>query len=252
MAEALERCSKASVTDLPERIKYGSTCPSHVLCGDINGRLLPEWSNPPRVEMVRRWLQTNGFAPDANELKRRWHRIFRRMRRWEQAARQEIALPQSNALFRSEATRDDYYRVIALVDDLADWCRQLAWMIASRLKTQQPKATEAVSEAPGERQEIPPAHIDAALLERLANDLTPQGYRIASYLLDQPNGVSYDTLAEIPRAFRPGPTDEAIEKALKRIGNYFNSHLDLGLSISIFPAKRRAKLIRSSDSPGDK
>jgi hypothetical protein len=138
MAEALERCSRASVLDLPERIKYQSTAPSHVLGREINSQTtLPGLKAPPRVEMVRRWLQTNGLAPDGQELQRRWVRISRGLQRWEQAARRDIAPPKSNAMFCSETTCDDYYRVIELVDDMADWCRQLAWMLTARLKTTQ-------------------------------------------------------------------------------------------------------------------
>jgi hypothetical protein len=84
-------------------------------------------------------------------------------------------------------------------------------------------------------------------LERLADDLTPQRYRILVYLWDQPSGASFDSLAEIPRAFRGRPADGAIVKALERIGAYLASHTDLGLAIQISKTKRRAKIIRPSD-----
>jgi hypothetical protein len=114
----------------------------------------------------------------------------------------------------------------------------------------------AAARANAKRGDRPPAPEDEApeqrVLERLRDELTPQRWRIVSFLWNKPQGAGYDTLARIPRAFRGGPTDEAIEKALKRIGQYFNSHLDLNLSVSFFPAKRRAKLNRPPDNPGDK
>ncbi len=134
IAEALERCSAASVSDLPERIRYQSTCPSHKLCEEINGSILDRHGAPPRVEMVRRWLQTNGLVEDAKELKSRWVRIFRRFQRWEEAARYDIAPFGSYTLFRSDSTHEGYCHVIELIDDMADWCRQLAWMLRAKLE----------------------------------------------------------------------------------------------------------------------
>jgi hypothetical protein len=103
----------------------------------------------------------------------------------------------------------------------------------------------------GDRPASTPTNIDGPL-DRLANLLTPQGYRIVDFLWNRLNGAGFNAIATVPKAFQGGPTDEAIVKALKRIGTCFNQHLDLGLSISICSAKRRAKLTRLPDSAGDK
>lgn len=93
---------------------------------------------------------------------------------------------------------------------------------------------------------------EQGLRDKLADELTKQGWKIVQYLLEQRNGASFDTLAEIPGAFRGGPTHEAILKALKRVEAYFNKHLELNLQIKIDSAKSRAKLIRPPDSLSDK
>ena len=88
------------------------------------------------------------------------------------------------------------------------------------------------------------------LLDRLADILTPQGYKIVKFLWDRKHSTSYDTLAK--DCWSNEPTDDAIHKALKRVAETLNANTDLGVTIEIHHSKRRAKLVRPPDNSGDK
>ena len=91
---------------------------------------------------------------------------------------------------------------------------------------------------------------DDSLLDRLADILTPQGERIVKYLWTRKYSTGYDTLAE--NCWDNVPTDYAIHKALKRVADDLNANADLGVTIEVSHAKRRAKLTRPPDRTRDK
>jgi len=84
------------------------------------------------------------------------------------------------------------------------------------------------------------------LLDRLADILTLQGLRIVQYLWNRKHSTGYETLKET--CWKNEPTDEAIQKALKRVQGKLNEDPSLGVTIEIHHAKRRVKL----DHPPDK
>jgi hypothetical protein len=84
-------------------------------------------------------------------------------------------------------------------------------------------------------------------LEILSDILSNQGYNIVYYLWNRPRGADYNSLIDIPNAWRDIPSDEAIEKALKRIAKKLNENPELGVTIEISTSKRRAKLTRLPD-----
>lgn len=203
-----------------------------------------------KVECVAKYLDRDGDIAQADALRDEY-------KRWLEVFKSEPVDPDSIALTdveeqRLAAMNDEDRRLMReyvlgsegqLRRELRAAANSIRSILAACLET--PSAASGAGE--DEKPDVPPVTPEKALLDTLNDELTPQGWRIVSYLWNKPRGASYDTLAGVRGAFRGGPTDEAIEKALKRIGDYFNKNLDLNLQIQISPAKRRAKLIRPAD-----
>ena len=184
IAEAVERFCAASVRDLPERIKCQITSPSYVLAGDANRNAAgPGVKAPPRVEMVCRWLTTNGYVADGMELHQRWPKLIDDLKQWEEGARCDTAPIGSNSLFASESTQSEYCRIVDSAHEFADWCRQLASTVRAKLK------------AAGVTHELPPVEsparaggnatgrvsTNALMMEALTKSPESQGWSIRRF-----------------------------------------------------------------------
>ena len=100
--------------------------------------------------------------------------------------------------------------------------------------------------AAGAPRKPPAGEDDESLFDQVTDILTPQGDRIVQFLWDRTHSTSYDRLAE--NCWKDGSAeDETIYKALKRVANDLNANLNLGVTIEIYHAKRRVKLIRPPD-----
>jgi hypothetical protein len=95
-----------------------------------------------------------------------------------------------------------------------------------------------------------PGNTDANenILEILNDKLSKKQYIIVKHLWDRSHGANYNHLRyDIPDAWQDVPTDEAIEKALKRIVSRLNENPELGVTIEISTSKQRVKLNRPQD-----
>jgi hypothetical protein len=84
------------------------------------------------------------------------------------------------------------------------------------------------------------------LLEQVLAVLTPKQGRIMSFLWKKKT-ANYDTLKEIPRAWRDVPSDEAITTALKRIRTRLNQNNLWAVTLTISEEGRRVTLDRPTD-----
>ncbi|MFG0328575.1 MAG: hypothetical protein ACF8PN_01640 [Phycisphaerales bacterium] len=147
MADAVEALIKAPVVDLPEDVRFGSTRPSSRLANELN---LPGMGrgtrSASRREMVRRWLQTNGFDSDSRELEQRLTELLDRLRAWEDQARRQVESREPECQLREsrgehvelvdrlgEETCAAFDEVIGLAANLADYMRQLSAMVRAKI-----------------------------------------------------------------------------------------------------------------------
>jgi hypothetical protein len=170
IAAALEAFAQASH---PQRdlLMIHSTCPSNQLASEVF-RTMDSQGNqaPPRLEIIRRWLQFNNRSADAVELDQTVRAVIELVKGWEVRALdpQGADLPDANDPDDSEASTgysrrvwDDFYAVQDQATFAADYVRQLAWMIrnAADVKQQsaQPQQDNQPTASTNATREQPPA-----------------------------------------------------------------------------------------------
>lgn len=82
---AIEQLEQTNIPGLADSLTYTSTRPSY----ELQDGMMPGTA-PSFPEMVRRWLQFNGFSDDAKELNDRISRLFRSLRIWEEETFAEV------------------------------------------------------------------------------------------------------------------------------------------------------------------
>ena len=134
LAKALEEFTDASVVGIRERLCIPSECPSRILTRELwQPGMGARTRSAGRQEMVRRWLQFNGFGDDATEVDQSLKDIPERLRQWEEEAREDVPDPDSIRVFSDEMC-DRYDVIVAEAADTADYLRQLAAMVRAKLK----------------------------------------------------------------------------------------------------------------------
>jgi len=130
----------------------------------------------------------------------------------------------------------------------AEWMiRSWACALAAERRRKQRRGNGGGSSTPDKAPGVED-HGDEAILDRLADILTSDGYRIVKFLWGRKYSTTYETLAD--KCWRNVPTDAAINTALKRVAGRLNTHTDLGIEIEIAHSKRRVKLNRLSNKLG--